>query len=562
VIPFVGPAVQYGNANKGKNMTEADHRSTEYELDEAKTLVLLGDKAGNFVYANRAYIEASGYEWEELKGTIAANMVHSDTPKQVMDDMAVTIRRKQPWSGIIRNRRKNGDLYWLWLNIMPLWVQGKFAGSLMVHSKAPREEIEKIAPLYKLMREGKDKQLAMRFGRVIRANIWGKVVEAVRSVGLNGRIWGALSAVSASGLACVLAAPADLASPSLWTGIAVFVTVSIAAGFYLSRSIVMPLRDAVRFANQIAACDLGSQMTSTRSDEIGAMIRALTQVTMNMRTTVSDVRDSAYQIQKMTSEIAAGAIDLSSHTEAQASSLEQTAASMEEMTSTVQQNASAATEANQVALAATSAAESGGKVVGEVIATMDGITQSSKKIADIIGVIDSIAFQTNILALNAAVEAARAGEQGRGFAVVAAEVRSLAQRSAQAANEVRSLIKESVGKVENGAKLVNVAGKSMEEILAQIKRVTELVSHIANASLEQSSGIGQINQSVNHLDQMTQQNAALVEESTAAAESMAQQAQSLVAAVSVFQLSQLENRRLAENTLTKSESRMVAIVKS
>jgi aerotaxis receptor len=534
--------------------------SREYEIGDSTILVLLGDKLGNFVYANPAYLEASGYAWEELKGTIAANMVHTDTPKQVMDDMAVTIRRKQPWSGIIMNRRKNGEYYWLRLNIMPLWVQGKFAGSLMVHSKVPRDEIAKIAPLYRLMREGGDKRLAMRFGRVVRTSAWGRTVEAIRSLGLNGHIWGAVSAVNLSGLACGWAIASDIASVSLWSALAAFLACTSAVGWYLSHSMVKPLREAVSLANQIAACDLGSQMTSTRSDEIGSMIRALTQMTMNMRATVSDVRDSAYLIQKMTAEIAAGTIDLSSHTEAQASSLEQTAASMEEMTSTVQQNASAAREASEVASAATTAAETGGKVVGEVISTMDGITQSSKKIADIIGVIDSIAFQTNILALNAAVEAARAGEQGRGFAVVAAEVRSLAQRSAQAANEVRSLIKESVGKVENGSRLVNVAGKSMEDILAQIKRVTELVTHIANASLEQSSGIGQINQSVTHLDQMTQQNAALVEESTAAAESMAEQAQGLVAAVSVFKLSLAENQQLAEMHKKNNESRALPVL--
>jgi aerotaxis receptor len=387
-------------------------------------------------------------------------------------------------------------------------------------------------------------------------------VEAARSLGLNGHIWTAMGAISISGLACALSVASDVESLSLWTALAGFLACTSAVGFYLSRSIVTPLRDAVRFANQIAACDLGSQMTSARSDEIGGMIRTLTQVAMNMRATVSDVRDAANQIQKMTAEIAAGAIDLSSHTEAQASSLEQTAASMEEMTSTVQQNAGAAREASQVASAATAAAESGGKVVDEVISTMDGITQSSKRIADIIGVIDSIAFQTNILALNAAVEAARAGEQGRGFAVVAAEVRNLAQRSAQAANEVRSLINESVGKVENGSKLVNVAGKSMEDILMQIKRVTELVNHIANASLEQSSGIGQINQSVTHLDQMTQQNAALVEESTTAAESMAGQAQGLVAAVSVFKLSLAESQQLANMHKMNSQFRSVATVNS
>ena len=528
-------------------MTESYHDARERLIGESEILVLLADRANNFVYANPAYCTVSGYSWEELKGTPADQKLHRDIPKDVMKDMLATLKLRRPWTGIVKNSCKNGDYYWLRLNIMPLYSQNKYAGALMVHSRLSREEVNETERLYRAINEGNDKRLAVRFGQVVRTSIWSNVLGLGQRLGLKGRIFATIGAINLAALIFGLAVANDTGSGLFWSAAAGLIAFSTTLAFYLSHSIVTPLRDAVRFANRIAACDLGSQMTSTRSDEIGAMIRALTQMTMNMRATVSDVRDSAYLIQKMTAEIAAGTVDLSGHTEAQASSLEQTAASMEEMTSTVQQNASAAKEASQVASSATTAAETGGQVVGQVISTMDGITQSSKKIADIIGVIDSIAFQTNILALNAAVEAARAGEQGRGFAVVAAEVRSLAQRSAQAANEVRGLIKESVDKVENGSKLVQVAGRSMEDILAQIKRVTELVGHIANASLEQSSGIGQINQSVTHLDQMTQQNAALVEESTAAAESMAEQAQGLVAAVSVFKLSQAENQQLAES---------------
>jgi methyl-accepting chemotaxis protein len=227
---------------------------------------------------------------------------------------------------------------------------------------------------------------------------------------------------------------------------------------------------------------------------------------------------------------------LSSRTEQQASNLQQTAASMEQMTSVVNQNAETARQANQLAMGATQVAAKGGAVVGEVVTTMDAITASSRKIADIIGVIDGIAFQTNILALNAAVEAARAGEQGRGFAVVAAEVRTLAQRSAQAAREIKGLIGESVDKVETGSRLVADAGQTMGEIVQQVKRVSDLIGEITSATLEQSNGIGQVNQAVTQLDQMTQQNAALVEQSAAAAQSLRDQASHLTDAVAVFKL--------------------------
>jgi methyl-accepting chemotaxis protein len=248
------------------------------------------------------------------------------------------------------------------------------------------------------------------------------------------------------------------------------------------------------------------------------------------------IKTSSDAIATASGQIAAGNQDLSSRTEEQASSLEETAASMEELTSTVKQNADNARQANQLALSASEVAVKGGNVVGQVVDTMASINASSKKIVDIIGVIDGIAFQTNILALNAAVEAARAGEQGRGFAVVAAEVRSLAQRSGAAAKEIKGLIDDSVGKVDVGSALVGEAGKTMAEIVGSVKRVTDIIGEITAASQEQSTGIEQVNQAIAQMDQVTQQNAALVEEAAAAAQSMQEQAANLVEAVSVFRL--------------------------
>jgi methyl-accepting chemotaxis protein len=305
---------------------------------------------------------------------------------------------------------------------------------------------------------------------------------------------------------------------------------------WLIHSIRDPLQRAIDSARRIAQGDLATPVHNGRDDEIGEMMQALAQMQAALRSTVAQVQQSTESISTASAEIASGNQDLSSRTEQAASSLQQTASSMEQLTGTVKQSADAARQANQLASSASSVAQRGGAVVSQVVSTMDEINASSKKIADIIGVIDGIAFQTNILALNAAVEAARAGEQGRGFAVVAGEVRNLAQRSAQAAKEIKSLIGASVEKVESGSKLVQDAGSTMDEIVASVRRVSDIIGEITAAASEQNDGIGQINVAVSQLDQMTQQNAALVEESAAAAESLREQAQRLAGVVGTFKL--------------------------
>ena len=306
--------------------------------------------------------------------------------------------------------------------------------------------------------------------------------------------------------------------------------------FWVMRSITTSLRDAVNMARQVADGDLSTTITVNRQDEMGRLLQALAEMQGSLRRVVGDVRSSVKGITTAASEIAAGNADLSARTEQQASSLEETASSMEELTSTVKQNTENARQANQLAAGASKVAVRGGQVVNQVVETMGGITSSSRKISDIIGVIDGIAFQTNILALNAAVEAARAGEQGRGFAVVASEVRSLAQRSAAAAKEIKALIEDSVGKVESGARLVDEAGRTMGEIVTSVQRVTDIMGEITAASEEQGSGIEQVNRAITQMDQVTQQNAALVGEASAAAESMKEQSARLAQAVAVFRI--------------------------
>jgi methyl-accepting chemotaxis protein len=326
-----------------------------------------------------------------------------------------------------------------------------------------------------------------------------------------------------------------------------------AFGVVLSRSITRPLAHAIGLARQVASGDLTADIEVRSRDEVGELVAALKSMNACLRKTVTEVRAGTESIVTASQQIASGNLDLSSRTEQQAASLEETASSMEELTSTVRQNADSAREANTLALSASAIAVRGGDVVAKVVSTMASINASSKQIGDIIGVIDGIAFQTNILALNAAVEAARAGEQGRGFAVVASEVRSLAHRSASAAKEIRTLIADSVAKVDAGGRLVDEAGATMLDIVQGIASVAAIMSGIASATTEQTLGIEQVNTAIGQMDSVTQQNAALVEEAAAAAASLEEQAASLSQLVSTFRVERApasERLRLSDSSLT------------
>jgi methyl-accepting chemotaxis protein len=323
-------------------------------------------------------------------------------------------------------------------------------------------------------------------------------------------------------------------------GMGVIGVMTIALGLFLSwyitRTITVPLKRAGDIAETISSGDLTQPMSAGGNDEAGALVNTLNDMQTNLANTLHEVKQSATIISVASREIARGNVDLSNRTESQAASLEETASSMEQLTSTVQQNAENARQANQLVMSASEHAIKGGRVVGDVVSTMSSIKESSRKIVDIIGVIDGIAFQTNILALNAAVEAARAGEQGRGFAVVASEVRNLAQRSATAAREIKQLIGDSVDQVDAGGTLVDEAGATMNEIVSSVRHVANIMGEITAASQEQSSGIAEVNHAISQIDAITQQNAALVEQAAAAAESLQEQSEALALAVSIFKL--------------------------
>ncbi len=516
----------------------------EYELPPGAALVSRTDLKGRITYVNPAFVEASGFAVGDLMGKAHNIVRHPDVPAEAFADMWASLGQGLPWTGLIKNRRQNGDFYWVLANVTPVRRNGRVQGYMSVRSKPGRAEVAEADALYARIREGRAKDIELLQGEVVQRG-WRSPLARLRRIPVRSRVAGAtaVAAVLSLGLGLAgwmeasrlvasagahgslpgLIAAAGAASALAWLGL----------GLFLGRTVFRPLDEAVHVARAIAGGDL-ARFEVRRGDEITGLLRALNQMSANLFAIVSDVGENVAGVMSASSQIASGNQDLSSRTEQQASSLEQTAASMEELTSTVKQNADNARQANQLAVSASEVAVKGGHVVSQVVDTMGSINASSKKIVDIIGVIDGIAFQTNILALNAAVEAARAGEQGKGFAVVASEVRSLAQRSASAAKEIKTLIGDSVDKVEAGSKQVAEAGRTMQEIVGSVKRVTDIMGEITTASQEQTSGIEQINQAISQMDQVTQQNAALVEEATATAELLQEQADGLVKAVRVF----------------------------
>ena len=517
----------------------------EYILNDDTLILSTTDTKGRITFVNPAFLEVSGYTEQELLGKAHNIVRHPDVPPEAFADLWNTLKAEEPWTGLVKNRRKNGDYYWVIANATPIKENNKVIGYLSVRNKPPRELIEKVAPIYRLFIDGKAHNLAIHKGGVIRTDFIGKI-QALFHLTIGKRITIAMG-IPMLLLMCVggtswWGLTQETTAPWLSGFIAATTVGSILCmlifAFYLKKNIQRPLRDAISFANILAAGDLKTQFTNNRSDEFGKLFKSLNQLGNNLRTTVFDVRTCAHTTQQAASEIAAGNFDLSQRTEEQAASLEETASSMEELTSTVHQNADNTKQANQLVMSARDVAAKGGDMMNNVVNTMSSINNSSSKIAEIIGVIDGIAFQTNILALNAAVEAARAGEQGRGFAVVATEVRNLAQRSAAAAKDIKALIEGSVNNVNTGNKLVVETGKTMEEIDTAIKQITNIISEITTASLEQSDGIEQINQAVSQMDEVTQQNAALVEQSAAAAGSLEDQVKHLTGAISIFKVGQ------------------------
>jgi len=509
----------------------------EYVIPDGVTLVSTTDLQSHITYCNPAFVSVSGYSREELIGEPHNIVRHPDMPAEAFRDMWETLRQGQPWSAAVKNRRKNGDHYWVIANATPIVQDGRVVGYMSVRTKPTREQVQAAEALYAQMRAERERgqsTLGLRRGLLVRGGLTGALQRLLRP-----------SLGRAIGLACGLLPLAGLAvgaiGARLSTGAQVALALTLIAAALLTawalrRQTLRPLAQAVRFANTMAAGDLSTRLATLGTAEFGELTTALNQLNVNLRAVVADVRHELEGVQVASHQIASGNQDLSSRTEAQASNLQQTAASMEEMNGTVAQSAGTAQEAAQLAQRAAAVAREGNSAMSQLVGTMDEISRSSARIGEIIQVIDGISFQTNILALNAAVEAARAGEQGRGFAVVAGEVRHLAQRTLDAAKEIKTLIEDSAGKVRRGSALVHGTGQTMGQVVDAVEQVNTLIGDITHATQEQSSGIAQINQAVGQLDSVTQQNAAMVEQLAAAASSLQSQAEVMHRAVLVFRL--------------------------
>jgi aerotaxis receptor len=531
----------------------------ENAFREGESIVSKTDLHGNILYVNPYFVEISGFTEAELIGAPQNIVRHPDMPVEAFADMWSTLKSGVPWTGLVKNRCKNGDAYWVQANVTPIRENGAQVGYMSVRTKPTREQVAAADKAYRMFRENQARGFAIRQGVVVRTGLraW---LRSMRDISLTLRI----SLIMSSILVLLLAlGGANLHAGSqgnpeaYWIGGVTLLGACAIVYFWhsLLTSISRPLRLATEVARSIAGGDLSSKFVTERNDDTGQLLRALQQMTVNLVAIIGDVRANVDSIQVSTKAIAKGNLDLSGRTEAQASSLEQTAASMEQLASTVKQNADNALQANQSASSASDVALVGGEVVHRVTATMGEISESARRIVDIIAIIDGIAFQTNILALNAAVEAARAGEQGRGFAVVATEVRSLAQRSASAAKEIKGLIDLSVQKVDAGVALADQAGTTMEGLVSSVQKVSSIIGEISLASGEQSTGIHQVNEAVTQMDEVTQQNAALVELAAAAATSLELQTSKLSQAVSIFKLTSRSDN--AEPSVLATESPVV-----
>ncbi len=508
----------------------------EYVLGEDEQIVSRTNRHGRITYVNNAFCRASGFAREELLGQPQNIVRHPDMPEEAFADLWATIEQGKPWSGLVKNRRKNGGFYWVHANVTPLVEDGAITGYMSVRTRPGTEAIRAASDVYERIRRGEP--LRLEEGRVVERGPRALIRRAM-SASFDVRCW--LTAAAFTLLFAAITVLALTQAPGKARGaILLLATLGMAAsvgfGLWCAGALTRPLRSALGKARLLVGGDLHQEFETFGDPELARLFAEINQVKRNLLGVLKDVQMRAIQVDAAAGEIAAGNRELSTRTERQAASLHVTSSSMEELNATVRQNSDNARQASELAARASAIARDGGQVMHQVASTMEGISDSAKEMAGFIGLIDTIAFQTNMLALNAAVEAARAGEQGRGFAVVANEVGELARRCAGAAREIRRLIEDSLERVESGTTMTTRATETAAEVAAAVQQVTDIMAEIAAASVQQSAGIDQVNTAVAHLDQVTRENETLVEQLAGAAASLEKQTQQVHDAMATFRM--------------------------
>ncbi|MCQ7058984.1 PAS domain-containing methyl-accepting chemotaxis protein [Escherichia coli] len=471
-------------------------------LDDDITLMSTTDLQSYITHANDTFVQVSGYQLNELLGKPHNLVRHPDMPKAAFADMWYTLQQGEPWSGIVKNRRKNGDHYWVRANAVPMVRDGHVTGYMSIRTRATEEEIAAVEPLYKALNEGRCNRCIHK-GLVVRKGWLGKLP----SLPVRWRVRSVMALMFA-----VLAVALQQVGAE-WPLLLMSALVMLAGTTIFEWQIVRPIENVARQALKVATGERNSVSHLNRSDELGLMLRSVGQLGLMCRWLIHDVSSQVSCVRNDSETLAKGSDDLNRHTQQTVENVQETVTTMNQMAASVKQNSATASAADKLSIAASSAATQGGEAMDTVIKTMDDIANSTQRIGTITTLINDIAFQTNILALNAAVEAARAGEQGKGFAVVAGEVRHLASRSASAANDIRKLIDASADKVQSGSDQVHAAGRTMDDIVAQVQNVTQLIAQISHSTLEQADGLSSLTRAVNELSSITQKNAELVEES-------------------------------------------------